>query len=42
MDTLIILFFFLLYKAIKCDIKTAKKIINNLINRNILPLKVSL
>ncbi len=34
-------FDFLLYKTIKIDIKTAPKIINNLIMENLLPLKVS-
>ncbi len=32
--------YFLLFKAFKSDMKTAKKIVNNLINVNIFPLKV--
>ncbi len=35
MDTFFI--FFKLFKAIKSDMKTVQKIINNLINENILP-----
>ncbi len=39
LDTLI--YIFLLFITIKSDIKSAQKIVNNLINENIFPFKVS-
>ncbi len=37
----ILIYIFVLFIAIKNDKKTAQKIVNNLINENIFPLKVS-